>query len=66
MPETTRRRTERAEFAAAIAIAAVVMTGAYLIANQLPFLLGVVIVGGVAFGLTALVSAGISRKEARR
>ncbi|MEU8682924.1 hypothetical protein [Streptomyces sp. NPDC048611] len=67
MPETKpSARSEVAEFVAAIVIAAVVMTGAYLIAGQLPFPLGVVLVGGTAFGLTALVSAGISRKEARR
>ncbi|MFI1161423.1 hypothetical protein [Streptomyces sioyaensis] len=65
MPET-KRRHERAELAAAIVIAAIVMTGAYLLADQLPFLLGVALVGGTAFGLTALVSARISRKEARR
>ncbi|MFE1767255.1 hypothetical protein ACFW81_23930 [Streptomyces angustmyceticus] len=67
MPETKPSPgVELAEFAAAIVIAAVVMTGAYLIADHLPFPLAVVLVGGTAFGLTALVSAGISRKEARR
>lgn len=57
---------ELAEFVAAIAIAAAAGIAGYLLTDQLPFLLAVVLVGGTAFGLTALVSAGISRKEARR
>jgi hypothetical protein len=67
MPETKRSgRTELVEFIAAIVIAAVSLTAVYLVADRLPFLLGVALVGGLAFGLTALVSVGIVRQEARR
>lgn len=65
MPET-KRRNERAEFVAAIVIAAVVMTGAYLIADQWPFPIALVVVLGVAGGLTALATYGMDRPEARR
>ena len=67
MPETKpSARMELAEFVAAIAIAAVAGIAGYLLTDHLPFLLAAALVGGSAFGLTALVSAGISRKEARR
>lgn len=66
MPETKRRRSELAEFVAAIVIAAVVMTGAYLIADQWPFPIALVVVLGVAGGLTALATYGMDRPEARR
>nr|WSX25526.1 hypothetical protein OG690_38225 [Streptomyces tubercidicus] len=65
MPET-KRRHDLAEFVVAIAIAAVAGIAGYLLTDHLPFLLAVALVGGGAFGLTALVSAGISRKEAHR
>lgn len=57
---------ELAEFVVAIAIATAAGVGGYLLVDRLPFLLAAALVGGSAFGLTALVSAGISRKEARR
>ncbi|MFF9787124.1 hypothetical protein [Streptomyces nigrescens] len=67
MPETKPGPgVELAEFAAAIVIAATAGIVGYLLNDRLPFLLTVALVGGTAFGLTALVSAGISRKEARR
>ncbi|MFF3547113.1 hypothetical protein ACFYXD_35410 [Streptomyces platensis] len=66
MPETKRRRAKRAEFTVAIAIAVVVMTGAYLIADQWPFPIALVVVLGVAGGLTALATYGMDRPEARR
>ncbi|WP_330479926.1 hypothetical protein OG301_38975 (plasmid) [Streptomyces platensis] len=69
MPEPETKPSpgvELAEFVAAIAIAGVAGTAGYLLTDHLPFLLAVALVGGTAFGLTALVSAGISRKEARR
>ncbi|MFE7780336.1 hypothetical protein [Streptomyces nigrescens] len=59
-------RTQLAEFVVAIAIATVAGVAGYLLVDHLPFLLAAALVGGSAFGLTALVSAGISRKEARR
>uniref|UniRef100_UPI0030E065BF hypothetical protein n=1 Tax=Streptomyces tubercidicus TaxID=47759 RepID=UPI0030E065BF len=61
MPET-KRRHERAEFVVAIVIAAIVMTGAYLIADQLPFPLALV----AAAGLTALATFAMDHPEARR
>lgn len=64
MPRNKRR--ELLEFSATIVIAGVVFTGICLIADQLPFLLAVAIVGGTAFSLTAVVSASISRRESRR
>lgn len=65
MPET-KRRHELAEFVVAIVIAAVVMTGAYLIADQWPFPIALVVVLGVAGGLTVLATYGMDRPEARR
>lgn len=64
MPET--KRNELAEFAAAIVIAAVVMTGAYLVADQLPFPVALVAVLVAAAGLTALATYGMHRPGARR
>ncbi|MFI7096766.1 hypothetical protein [Streptomyces lydicus] len=54
------------EFAVALVMAAAAATGFYLVGDRLPFLLALALVGGSAFGLTALVSACVSRKEARR
>lgn len=56
MPETKQRPSERAELVIAIVIAAAVMTGAYLVADQLLFPLAVVLVLLAAFGLTALAT----------
>ncbi|MEW9521865.1 hypothetical protein [Streptomyces tubercidicus] len=66
MPETKRRRHEPAEFAAAIAIAAVVMTGAYLIADQWPFPIALVVVLVAAACLTALATYSMDRPEDHR
>ena len=57
---------ELAEFAAAIVIAAVVATGGYLLIDKLPFLVTLALVVIVAFAAAAVVSAGITRWEARR
>lgn len=61
-----KRRHELAEFVAAIVIAALVMTGAYLVAGQLPFPFALLVVLVVAGGLTALATYSMDRPEARR
>lgn len=61
-----KRRNELAEFIAAIVIAAVVMAGAYLIADQWPFPIALVVVLLAAAGLTALATYSMDRPEARR
>ncbi|MFJ8677290.1 hypothetical protein [Streptomyces sp. NPDC093589] len=67
MPETKpSARSELVEFVAAVVIAAVVAVLGYLIADRMPFTVGLVLVLLVAFAITAIVSAGISRREARR
>lgn len=66
MPETKRRRNELAEFVAAMVIAAVVMTGAYLFADWLPFPVSFVVVLVIAGGLTVVATYFMDRPEARR
>lgn len=65
MPET-KRRNKLAEFAVAIAIAVVVMTGAYLIADQMPFPLAFVVVFIATAGLAALATYSMDRPEGHR
>ncbi|MFH9426023.1 hypothetical protein [Streptomyces sp. NPDC017529] len=57
MPETKRGPSERAEFVIAVVVAAVIMTGAYLVADPLPFPIAVVLVLLAALGLTALATS---------
>ncbi|PBC72313.1 MULTISPECIES: hypothetical protein [unclassified Streptomyces] len=65
MPETTRRH-ERAELVVAVVIAAIVMTGAYLIGDQLPFPIAFVVVLAAAAGLTLLATYSMDRPEDHR
>jgi len=66
MPETKRRRHELAEFVVAIVIAAVVMTGVYLIADQWPFPIALVVVLVAAGGLAVLATYSMDRPEDHR
>lgn len=65
MPET-KRRHELAEFVAAIVIAAVVMTAAYLVAEPLPFPVALIVVLVIAGGLAAVATYTMDRPEDRR
>ncbi|MFK8851315.1 hypothetical protein [Streptomyces sp. Ac-502] len=52
MPETKQHPSDRAQLVIAVVVAAAVMTGAYLVADRLPFPVAAVVLLVAAVGLT--------------